>query len=298
MKKARKVFSKGSAGRTMDYKNFKSVKFNRGRKSSIDRKRVDAIKTMILTKVYFDVSIVIINVYGYIIDGHHTFTALSELGLEIPYYVSNDLQTTDTKTLVKAISRINAHNSKWQKSETSLTAKQCGFPLALKVDEIVEAISGETSIKVNKIMESWIFALIHQNAKFFHSSKELDLVEAFDNDEALALTKTATFESDVDLYIEIIERVKHIGSRFNNACSAILDLYWNNQIFDVNVLLSKIDAHGFNPLTDGKKDVKTEIQRIYNFGRGRAKVYNQFYKFAVPHRNSNDVIKAYLLNNK
>lgn len=295
--KTRKTFKTGEMGTTKNYKLFKHLKFNRGRKNSIDRKRVDAIKQMIKDGVYFDVAIVVINVFGIIIDGNHTFVALSELGMDIPYMVSKDLQTTDDKKLVMAISRINAHNSKWRKTETSNTAKMCGFPLALRVNEIVETISQFTNIKVNKIMESWVFALIHRDAKYFYQSKELDLVEAFDNDDALAKATDESFDEVLDLYIDIVERVKHIGSRFNNASEHILKLVWENSIFDIERFLNNVDKYGFNPNTDSKGDVKIEIQRVYNAGKGRLNTYFKLYRSVMQDRNSTNVIKAYLLKN-
>lgn len=262
------IFKTGDVGITKDYSLFTPLELNRGRDNSIDPKRlanrIEVIKSGRFHRRYN----VLVNQFGFLLDGNHTFEALRILGMPIAYevYPTEYGNTTDRKILLGIVSEINSVDSRWSKVEMFKTAYMAGFPLAKVLQSEVLDINNSLKVfeKKKSVKPTWVYALLKRDADLFKSGDDLRNLENYNNPVLVKASKADQYLTDKKHYIDLCNILNSQGiQRFSRVAGAALGEYWTVG-FDIVKFKKQLVKYPFstNVKDSNTTDVMNEIQRI------------------------------------
>lgn len=274
------IFKRGTYGSTTDYDLFKPILDNRGIEGGIDEERVLKHMNDMDSGEYLDMGWdILINDMGQLGDGSHRLEARKRLGQPVRYYVttSDSLNSRKEKERFIAISYLNSHNSQWTKKGTYKSSLKKNLKLAVAIKHLIDEVSSKTKLATNKIQVSWIFSIIKEDVKYFNNSKELNTAKVYDDSTLFKYTKTNEFRNDFEIFVELVSIFNLKFTRFNNITKYILQEHWTNSKFDINHMINNLNKYNFS-LRDkfNAKDIKAEIERVYNSKRGH-KSYQKLF---------------------
>jgi len=265
---------------TTDYKIFKPLSANRGKKDSkgLDKNRVKRYVTLIKELAFiFIYGIVWVNKKMYIIDGHHKLEAL-RLSKKPVYFVVIDDDKVNPKANTKleyiqklmiVISNLNNTDSSWTALNHFYGALNAKFELAQLMYKYMSEVSLETQVPLNEIPPNHIYSLVKGDMKYFRSPKKI-VVEDYLNDNDIHNAKSDRFLEDLDFYKNVIGQLKMKvdGTILNKIMNIVFHGYWmkDGYFFDKDRFLDAITLSDKIVCTDFKVDgLKQLISDIYNY---------------------------------
>lgn len=264
----KQIFKTGEVGKTKNYSLFTPLALNRGKDTSIDPKRLEHRMRKIQSGNFHRRFCVLVNQFGIMLDGNHTFEAFKRLGMPICYEVhpSELANTTDKKVLLKIVSEINAVDSRWSRSEMFKAAFAANFPLAKTLQSEMVTINNavKTFDKKKSVKPTWVYALLDKQADLFLRGQVLNSMDTYDNTNLVNAARTNEYKENRQHYIDLCGIL--IGQniqRFSRIAGTVLGLYWDG-LLDINRFKKQLKANPF-PSTvkdSNENDVLKAIQKI------------------------------------
>jgi len=260
----------GKIHSTTNYTMFHTLKYNRGADNGVDQLRLAKFRKLIeKNQFFFSWVNVVINLSGLIVDGHHRFAVLQELGLPINFIITPEPELNETNEikLMGAISRLNAVDSKWNAKSHFDVALKSGLPLAIAIAELKAGLGNKYDIDNRVLREGRIFALITQDKKGLES--RLVSVEDYANDNVLELMSKTTFITEFDFVCQIMEEIKAWNVIYKDSAKineffmirAVMPLVWDNML-NMDMFLAEIKKVKFPNVANTKNGCKVYIQKI------------------------------------
>jgi hypothetical protein len=221
---------------TKKYNLFSRLDANRGAKNSIKTSKLKEFRELYEAgHFYAQASYVLINLKGWIIEGHHRTAMLEAIGVPVAFIVTAQPEfNMGTKSeVLNHVSRFNSVNGKWTGIDAFNSALSCEEPLAVAFDEIRAELKAKYDNRM--LTPGRLYALLTENEKDLHGNNKDRSV--FCN-EGLA---EKALKQDFALKLKYIMRVCQLVNDFNadpdvikkmdawKVIKAIMPMFWSNE---------------------------------------------------------------------
>ena len=237
---------------TTNFKICKRVRFNRGEKNGIEPARLAYFKKLYESGKYFNqVSYVLINLIGEIIDGTHRHAMHEALGIPVNIMVTDqeEFNSEDEAVKLLAIATYNAKDSKWQPSAHFNAAYLFESPLALRIYDIKSEYENTYKFKKNLLTPSRIYAVLTHD-RIGLAGKGQD-VSAYCNSSLVPEINSDRFNKEFSFICAImnlvIDRNKELNSDINPffVIRVILPMIWDNEL-NMEKFYSRLVKYQYN----------------------------------------------------
>jgi hypothetical protein len=267
------IYSTTNCGGKNDTGMFKLLQYNRGEDNGIETKRLNDFKKIVKENKFFFTWInVVINESGVIVDGHHRFQLLKELGLPVNFIITAEKKFNpeyDPKgtKLLSAIATLNAVDSKWNGTHHFNAAVKCGVQLAVEIKMQKALFDNKMDIDRKQVTGGRIFNLIKKNVKGLQST----LVDVTDYEDATLIERLVS--DDFKKELEFVYGIMSVAKRFNDAnknkkritgykiVAAAMPLVWNNEL-NMDKFLKAVEIYEFNNVADSWSGGKYYVNMI------------------------------------
>ncbi|MFW6246708.1 MAG: hypothetical protein ACOC22_00835 [bacterium] len=256
----------GRIYQTIMYSILLPLAYNRGIGTGIVNRKLVAIKQMIEAGLfYMHVVHVEINLRGQIIDGHHRYMALMQMGLPINFIINMQPQFNceDPSEILNNVSEYNKINSSWSDTDAYKSALGFNEPAAMAIFNIKKHIE-QKGVDSAIFTPARLIAVATKNSKGLAGSKQKRIV--YCNKEYADIINSPAFYSEIN---EIIDLLKYLGEKKAPAAHwyyvrAIKPIDWSGErSFENTFNLLQKDAFKSIP-QDAKNagDIKTYIEEL------------------------------------
>lgn len=232
---------------TKNHNLFHIMHFNRGEDKGIDENRVrDLMRTMIQGEFHFELSPIIVNKRGEIIDGNSRFVAMKRIGLPVYFRVvfEDKYNGEDGQTAI-IMAQYNKANSTWGAKQQFRTAIKCGNPLAiLLADYRAGAVAKLCGLKESEISPNLLMTMLARNPKKTHSTKR-NFTEYY-NPMFYEYAKTEQFKKEFAYICNVMAILKESSVDTNRVIEQVLALMWGNDEFNAPRFLYNLQYLDFN----------------------------------------------------
>lgn len=200
----------GKIYKTVMYAVLIPLLYNRGVANGIINRKVLAIKQMIESGLFFmNVVHVEINLKGQIIDGHHRYMALKQMGLPINFIINMqpEFNCDDPSEILNNVSEYNEINSSWTDKDAYLSALGFNEAAAMAIFSLKKYVA-------TKDIDSKIFTparVIALATKGNGLAGKKQKRAVYCSQEIAATINTADFYNEIDQIIELLQYVNGLN---------------------------------------------------------------------------------------
>jgi len=254
---------------TTNYKMFKHLKFNRGKKEGYVSERVNKIVKMIEGGFfYFMVCHVLLNLKGQVIDGNNRLRAFMLLGLPINFEITAQPQfnLTNESEILNNVSDYNAINSSWGAKDAFLSALSFGERTAKVIDTLKNKIENEHGIENTMFTPSRLIAL----AIRFNSGLGgvAQVRRAYCNDETADILESTEFLKELDYIVKILKFTKENNNQIREwfVIRNLMPTVWKKEL-NLKVVYANMKKSGFKNMSNvDMKGVGLRVNEILKMG--------------------------------
>lgn len=256
--------------RTKLWDFFKPIEGNRGKTQKYDEKRVrNIIKIIESGNYYEELSIVIVNKKGIIIDGVHRVEALRRLKMFVYFrMLTSDLYNPkDPSDLMLVVSTINTYNPAWTAKEMFETALLLGNKLATLLDDLRCDVvtSNEFPLVEGDIRINTMMVLVKRDPKQTHG-RRVNFGDYYCDDKYLQYAQSPEFADEFKYVCKIIAFCKSTEYDSVRILEQLLNVMWTEPNFNRDVFHANIVTNGFKLSESVSNRAKAIRNKILDLG--------------------------------
>lgn len=254
----------GKIYKTIMFGIFTALMYNRGVANGIIQKKVIAIKEMIQNGLFFmNVVHVEINLRGQIIDGHHRFMALQQMGLPINFIINMqpEFNCDDPSEILNNVSEYNEINSSWSDKDAYMSALGFNEPTAIAIQKLKMYVN-DNAIDSNIFTPARIIALATKWVTGLGGRKQKRAV--YCSRENADIINSNVFYDEVNEIIELIKFLEGNGLNPWFFVRAMKPMDWSGES-KFSYLMSLLKSDNLNSLkrNNSKKNVTVKDIETY-----------------------------------
>lgn len=208
---------------TKDHSILKNTEGNRGQLNSA---RINKIKKLIKNGEFInEVSFLLVNKRGEIIDGNHRFVAQTDMGLPLFFIITDvaKFNRRDKNEVLDNIARINSGmNPVWSSKDNWKSAIESEVEIAVKLDELKKEIIEKFDLSDSSVSLRDLYGILKQ--KFGEKVTRHQLVE--ESDGLVDIMKTERFKKDISFYGLLHEYLKNTPYRTYKIIKEVFNMAW------------------------------------------------------------------------
>jgi hypothetical protein len=236
-----------------DYSLLKPTNGNRG---GLRNKRVKAYVDLINAgKFDFDLSTILVDIDGNIIEGHHRFEALKICGEPV------QIKIVVKKTLSE-IARFNAMKTNWVSGEFFDAGVTVQSPLSLYIRDLLADVLEKCKLDYKKFTTNEMYGLLVKSTKHFSGKNAPDL-DMWENSTLLPVAKKREYKNVVFLYGKLKSEFKNNRDSYK-ICKAVTDMHFDSKIdFDLETFCEALQYDSFILDQYKSKQIKAKAMSMY-----------------------------------
>lgn len=255
--------------RTKLYDFFKPIEGNRGRTQQFDERRVKNLLKIIDSGNYYEeLSLVIVNKKGTIIDGVHRVEALRRRDMFVYFRMltSDRYNPKNPADLMLVVSTINTYNPAWTAKEMFETALLLGNKLATLLDDLRCGIvtSNKFPLVEGDIRINTMMVLVKHDPKQTHG-RRVNFGDYYCDDKYLEYAQTPEFAEEFEYVCKIIAFCKSTEYDSVRILEQLLNVMWTDTNFNRDIFHANIVANGFKlpeSISNRAKAIRNKIVEL------------------------------------
>lgn len=223
-----------------DYSLLKHTKGNRG---GIEKTRVKYYVDLIKNgKFNFSLNVISVDINGNIIEGHHRFEALKQMGYPVL------IRIVEPQTLVQISEFNSGMSSKWKPEQTFLSALCDDTNPAIEtlkfIDEIRKSMIDKYKLPMQKLSTCELFGIAMRDTKHFGSGKFAPTVSMWQSPDIAFAVRKKDFKKLLSTYTKIKSLLRSNRDAYKIA-KVVMNLHFSESNFDVDVFTESLEYEGF-----------------------------------------------------
>jgi hypothetical protein len=265
-----KQLNSAEVQRTKLYDFFKPIEGNRGRTQKFDEKRVRNIVKIIESGNYYEeMSLVIVNKKGTIIDGVHRVEALRRKDMYVYFRMltSDRYNPKNPADLMLVVSTINTYNPAWTAKEMFETALLLGNKLATLLDDLRCGLvtSNELPLVEGDIRINTMMVLVKRDPKQTHG-RRVNFGDYYCEDKYLEYAQSPEFVAEFKYVCKIIAFCKSTEFDAARILEQLLNVMWTDANFNRDIFYANIIVNGFKIAESATNRAKAIRNKILELG--------------------------------
>jgi hypothetical protein len=227
-----------------------------GNRGGLRNKRVKTYINLINSGMFdFDLSAILVDINGNIIEGHHRFEALKICGAPVV------IKIVKAKTLSQ-IARFNAIKTNWVTDEFFGASVTIQTPLSMFIEKLLFEVQNKYKLDKKKFTTNEMYGLLVKSTKHFSGKNAPDL-DMWENSALLPVAKKRDYKNNVFLYGKLKSEFKNNRDAYK-ICKAVTDMHFDVKIdFDLELFCEALQYEGFVLEQYKSKQIKAKAMSMY-----------------------------------
>ena len=238
---------------TLNFDMFTLLEFNRGEDSCIDSVKLQSFRKIQADGEYMNDEVqVTVNKSMVIIDGTHKFMLHKELGIPVNFRFTKvpELNSDDKVTLLGAVARLNAVNSKWNSAAHFNTALKLKLPLALEIEKIQAEYNEEYQLDGRTLSPNRVYSLLAHDKSRLESN--MVTVEDYNKRDLIKRVDDPAFKNEMQFVCTILQELQEWNKVYEetakittfNMIRAAMPYVWENML-NMEMFVDEVKAVDF-----------------------------------------------------